>query len=291
MRKLLFLIVGMIFLAKCGFAQQVMILPLSFPPFIPDAPAAIYPENVSVQGLPDSTSLLEDIPVNIGTKKNSVFNTYWVTNCIKSGWNTADTMLIGAGLEECDTAYPFIMPVIGKLWRGCSSYHAGWDVGLNYGDPVKAGLAGVVRFAGYSNGYGKLVIVRHFSGLEVYYAHLSKIKVATNQTVEPGDTIGLGGATGHARGTHLHMEFRVCDRALDIADYYVQNDTVVNLYKIKEFASQQRKIKSAEYYTIVRGDNLSKIAGRYGTTVNNLCAINGISKTSVLRIGQKLRLR
>ena len=76
-----------------------------------------------------------------------------------------------------------------------------------------AGLDGKVRYARYCSGYGYMVIVRHSSGLEMYYAHLSKILVATDQIVKAGDTVGLGGATGRARGNHLHMEFRLCDRA------------------------------------------------------------------------------
>jgi len=223
-------------------------------------------------------------------KNNSVFEIFWVTNSIKSGWKPCDTIMIGTGLEACDSVFPFIMPVKGKLWRGCSYYHAGWDIGSDYGTTVKAGLGGRVRFAGYCSGYGKLVIVRHYSGLETYYAHLSKIKVLTDQFIEPGDTIGLVGATGHARGTHLHMEFRVCDRALDIADYYIQDDTIVNLFKIKETLKKQTQLQTAEYHIVVRGDTLSGIASRYGTTVTKLCTLNHISRNSILRIGQRLRI-
>ncbi|MCU0369849.1 MAG: LysM peptidoglycan-binding domain-containing protein [Bacteroidales bacterium] len=87
------------------------------------------------------------------------------------------------------------------------------------------------------------------------------------------------------------MEFRLCDRALDIADYYVQNDTVVNLYKIFESNRKQSNPQTAEYHTVVRGDNLWDISRKYGTTVGNLCSLNGISRNSTLRIGQRLRIR
>jgi len=66
------------------------------------------------------------------------------------------------------------MPVNGKLLRGCSSYHSGWDIGLSAGSLVRAGLGGRVRYAQYCSGYGNLAIIRHKSGLEVYYSHLSK---------------------------------------------------------------------------------------------------------------------
>jgi murein DD-endopeptidase MepM/ murein hydrolase activator NlpD len=238
----------------------------------------------------DSSQIIINSPGIFENKPGSVFDIYWVTNSLKCGWKTSDTSMVGTGLEPCDTTHPFIMPVNGKMWRGCTYYHAGWDVGSDYGTPVKAGLWGKVRFAGYCSGYGKLVIVRHYSGMEVYYAHLSKMLVTVNQVVEAGDTVGLVGATGHARGNHLHMEFRVCDRALNIADYYVQNDTTVNLYKVFDTAKKQSNPQTAEYHTVVRGDTLYDIARRYGTTVSNLCKLNNISSKSVLRIGQRIKL-
>jgi spore germination protein YaaH len=86
------------------------------------------------------------------------------------------------------------------------------------------------------------------------------------------------------------MEFRVCDRALDIADYYVQNDSVVNLYKIFDHSKKQNDSRTADFHTVVRGDTLYEIARRYGTTVSNLCKLNNISSKSVLRIGQRIRV-
>lgn len=267
-------------MAVSGLAQKSM-APLPARPGPGDQPVPASPDSISTVNLIDSSY----------ASVNTVFDIYWVTNSIKSGWKTTDTAMIGSGIEVCDTIHPFIMPVSGKLWRGCTYYHAGWDVGSDYGTPVQAALYGKVRFAGYCSGYGKLVIVRHYSGMEVYYAHLSKILVTVDQYLNAGDTVGLVGATGRARGNHLHMEFRVQDRALDIADYYVHNDTVFNLYKIFDTAKKQSDPQTAEYHSVVRGDNLWDISRRYGTTVSNLCTLNHISKNSTLRIGQKLRVR
>ncbi len=74
------------------------------------------------------------------------------------------------------------------------------DLSLKKGDTVRAAFDGVVRYAKYNRGgFGNLVILRHYNGLETYYAHLSKLKVVTNQVVKSGDMIGLGGSTGRSR--------------------------------------------------------------------------------------------
>jgi LysM repeat protein len=44
-------------------------------------------------------------------------------------------------------------------------------------------------------------------------------------------------------------------------------------------------------YTIRQGDSLYAISRKYGTTVEKLCALNGIKKTSLLRIGQKIKIK
>lgn len=46
-----------------------------------------------------------------------------------------------------------------------------------------------------------------------------------------------------------------------------------------------------EYYTVVSGDNLTKIANKYGTTVNQLVAWNNIANPNLIYAGQKLRVK
>ena len=47
----------------------------------------------------------------------------------------------------------------------------------------------------------------------------------------------------------------------------------------------------SKYYKVRRGDTLGSIARRNGTTVNKLCRLNGLRKTSIIRPGQRLKLR
>jgi murein DD-endopeptidase MepM/ murein hydrolase activator NlpD len=87
--------------------------------------------------------------------------------------------------------------------------HMGVDYGAPTGTPVRVVGDGVVGFAGWQNGYGNVIEVRHSGDRSTLYAHLSKINVRVGQRVEQGQHIGAVGATGWATGPHLHFEFRV----------------------------------------------------------------------------------
>lgn len=50
-------------------------------------------------------------------------------------------------------------------------------------------------------------------------------------------------------------------------------------------------INQATYYTVVSGDNLTKIANKYGTTVNQLVSWNNIANPNLIYPGQKLRVK
>lgn len=94
--------------------------------------------------------------------------------------------------------------------------HHGLDIDLRTGDTVVAAFDGIVRYAQYNkSGFGNCVIIRHLNGLETVYAHLSKIDVQPNSFVTSGQSIGLGGNTGHSKGPHLHFETRYKDFSFD----------------------------------------------------------------------------
>ena len=88
--------------------------------------------------------------------------------------------------------------------------HQGVDYGAPSGTPVSCIADGSIEFAGWRGGYGRLVIVKHKSGLSSRYGHLSGFGpgVKSGRRARQGQTIGYVGATGDATGPHLHFEIR-----------------------------------------------------------------------------------
>jgi murein DD-endopeptidase MepM/ murein hydrolase activator NlpD len=181
-------------------------------------------------------------------------------------------------------------------WRR-SRFHSGIDLDLETGDEVVASFDGIVKKADYLSGYGNLVVLKHFNGLETYYAHLSKIKVAEGDTLNAGEILGLGGSTGRSTGPHLHFEIRYRGAAIDpknIVDFKAADLKFEMFYLKKEHfrpAGSKSTPGGKSYYTVRKGDTLSKIASRNGTTVSKICKLNGISSKKILKPGMKLRIR
>jgi len=87
---------------------------------------------------------------------------------------------------------------------GYSRAHNGVDYHAPPGAPVTSVAPGVVTMAGWTNGGGRTVKVRHPNGYETEYLHLSAITTRAGARVGQGDLIGRVGATGLATGPHLH---------------------------------------------------------------------------------------
>ncbi len=215
-------------------------------------------------------------------------------------------------LDSLHDAYamPFDGPMTSKYGYRKGRRHNGVDIDLETGDTIYAAFDGKIRYAQYhDNGFGNLVVIRHYNGLETYYAHCSKLLVAPNQDVKAGDPIGLGGNTGHSSGSHLHFEVRFYDNPIDpelIFDFkekVVQDNLFVHSGVFQPNSSSSVSSSSsssssssavdrdARTYKVRSGDNLWIIANRYGTTVSNLCKLNGLRETDVLQIGQVIRLK
>lgn len=206
--------------------------------------------------------------------------------------------------EGCNYVHPFQGRITSKYgWRR-SRWHKGIDIKLDIGDPVYAAFDGVVRMQRYNaGGYGNYILIRHYNGLETIYGHLSEAIVVRNQTVRAGEVIGYGGSTGRSTGPHLHFETRLMGQAFDpsrIIDFEtfelkctqakVNHTWFPYVYKGNTRANVV-PANAKRYHKIRKGDTLSGIARRYGSSVNTICRLNRISRTTTLRIGRTLRVK
>ena len=115
-------------------------------------------------------------------------------------------------------------PVKGRVtsyfgWRW-GSFHSGVDIAAATGTPVLAADNGMVSYAGWNGGYGRLVLIDHGNGMVTAYAHLSSYAVSVGDRVEKGQVIGYVGSSGNSTGPHLHFEVRVNGVAVNPLDYY-----------------------------------------------------------------------
>lgn len=246
-----------------------------------------------------------------------ITNDHWMTNQVHAYIDIKDTDLPEEiDLVLCDSVHEWSIPGMGRV---VSTYkmrkgrkHQGVDLGVGYGNPIYAAFDGIVRAAlppKLTGGYGNVVVLRHANGLETYYGHLSQFIVETDDLVKAGEIIGYCGSTGRSTGPHLHFETRYMGRSFDperIFDFQESTlrDTVFTLKKHyfsiyshegqtdKESQVASTKVEPTHVtHTVKKGDTLSAIAKKYGTTVSKLCKLNGISEKSTLRIGQKITVK
>ena len=252
-------------------------------------------------------------------------------------WDTEMTHYHNANAVLPETATidlrGFVMPTpsrvitsnFGARW---GRQHKGLDIKVYVGDTIRAAFSGKVRIVKYeARGYGKYVVIRHYNGLETYYAHMSKQLVREDQEVKAGDPIGLGGNTGRSTGSHLHFETRLCGVAINPAllfDFRAQDVTgdsylfrkrnmesesaratrergqkVTGGYTHEEVtgkkeparatASATESKSSTRYHKVEQGETIYSIARKYGITVETLAKMNHIGDNMRVRVGQLLR--
>lgn len=102
---------------------------------------------------------------------------------------------------------------------GTTIYHAGIDIGVDYGTPIHAADSGTVIAAEWYGGYGNAVIIDHGNGLQSLYGHNSSLTVSVGETVSQGQVIAYAGSTGYSTGPHCHFEVRQNGEVVDPMGY------------------------------------------------------------------------
>lgn len=257
---------------------------------------------------------------NIDVLDETVYTSDWDTTKIQVYKTELKDLPISMVIDLVDSLksyhYPHKGRVTSKYGPRRRRVHQGTDIDLETGEPIYATFDGRVRITTYiKGGYGNMVIIRHDNGLETYYAHLSEINVKPNQWVTAGQVIGKGGNTGRSTGSHLHYEIRYKgqtfdpERLIDFTTGTLRRETFLlkrtyfspysrftqdfdeEIQSVEEDKKIAAEAAARKYHIVKRGDTLGRIAINNHTTVTKLCQLNGIKKTTVLQIGQRIRVR
>ncbi|WP_027085723.1 M23 family metallopeptidase [Cohnella panacarvi] len=100
-----------------------------------------------------------------------------------------------------------------------AKFHAGLDIGGDYGDSIYATADGTVLSAERTSSHGLNIWISHSNGVRTHYSHLSKMLVGPGDKVKKGDLIAKMGSTGRSTGPHLHYEVAVNGTNVDPKPY------------------------------------------------------------------------
>jgi murein DD-endopeptidase MepM/ murein hydrolase activator NlpD len=189
------------------------------------------------------------------------------------------------------------------------SRNPGTDYGVAMGTPVKAINDGIITgtVETFRGSGGRMIFQSLPGGHNADYLHLSRIDVQTGQEVKAGQIIGLSGASGLGSetgyGPHLHLSFRRGGNptmGIGNLDYeaFLASQGVAPAQEPKPAAAPKASKPKAtpkpkakgKTYTVVSGDNLTKIAKAHGTTVAELVKLNGIKDKNLINVGQVLKV-
>jgi murein DD-endopeptidase len=198
----------------------------------------------------------------------------------------------------------------GHVDRKPTSRNPGTDYAVPTGTPVKALADGMVTgtVETFRGAGGRMIFLSLPGGHNADYLHLSRIDVKTGDQVKQGQVIGLSGGSGLGSetgyGAHLHLSFRrggTSTMAIGNIDYeaFLASNGIsapaapapaVPAPKAAKPKAEPKPKAEGKTYTVVKGDNLTKIAKAHATTVAALVKLNGIKDKNVISVGQVLKV-
>ncbi len=131
-------------------------------------------------------------------------------------------------------ATPSIWPIKGWITSGFGKRaspltgepgrHYGVDIANEIGTPIRATADGLITYAGWQNGYGRVVVIEHGYGYSTRYGHCSRIEVKVGDEIKRGQVVGYVGSTGRSTGCHVHYEVRIHGVPVDPEKYLPQTE-------------------------------------------------------------------
>jgi len=210
----------------------------------------------------------------------------------------------------------WIRPVEGRIThdftkhqtRTPASKNPGTDYAVPTGTPIKAiadgAITGVVPT--FTGSGGRMVFQSFETGHRADYLHLSRIDVKPGQHVKQGDIIGLSGASGLGKedgyGPHLHLSVRVGGQPtmgvgnIDFEKLLAEQGGAPAPAAAPKPAAPAKptpapkSAQSGRTYRVKSGDNLTKIAREFRTTVAKLVALNKLKNANLIFAGQVLKI-
>lgn len=115
--------------------------------------------------------------------------------------------------------WPVNGPVSSPFGTRWGRLHAGVDIPVPVGTPVRASQSGRVIIAGPTGGYGNYICIAHGGAMSTCYGHNNSIGVSQGQSVKQGQIIAQSGNTGNSTGPHMHFEVRINGSPVDPMGY------------------------------------------------------------------------
>lgn len=106
--------------------------------------------------------------------------------------------------------------------NGKRRFHEGSDIVAPRGTPVIAPADGIVAYAGWRDGMGRMIEIEHGYGYTTVYGHNDKLLVKKGDIVKRGDMISRVGSSGRSTGPHLHYEVRLNGKLVNPYKYLVE---------------------------------------------------------------------
>jgi murein DD-endopeptidase MepM/ murein hydrolase activator NlpD len=115
--------------------------------------------------------------------------------------------------------WPVNGPIVSPFGMRWGRLHAGVDIAVPSGTPIRAADGGTVVLMGWVGGYGNYTCIQHTASMSTCYAHQQSFATSNGASVSQGQVIGYSDCTGHCFGPHLHFEVRINGSPVDPMGY------------------------------------------------------------------------